>query len=177
MRDFLKAVPDLVAELRDSGELSWLGDSGAAENVQQGSANLADTIPNAIDALLGFAGSAFSVGLTIFTLIFLTLFLLIDMDRLRGALRSVLMPGDAERWLDVWERVTETVSRWAIGAATIAVIAGTVQGGPPALLGSSYALALGMIAGLLDLIPNLGATIAGFVLVPTILAEEGLTAP
>ena len=166
LRDFLKAVPDLVAELRDSG---------AAENVQQGSANLADTIPNAIDALLGLAGSAFSVGLTIFTLIFLTLFLLIDMDRLRGALRSVLMPGDAERWLDVWERVTETVSRWAIGAATIAVIAGTVQGGTAALLGSSYALALGIIAGLLDLIPNLGATIAGFVLVPTILAEEGLT--
>ena len=175
LRDFLKALPDLVAQLRDSGELAWLGDSGAAENVQQGSANLANTIPDAIDALLGLAGSAFSVGLTIFTLIFLTLFLLIDMDRLRGALRSVLMPDDAERWLDVWERVTETVSRWAIGAATIAVIAGTVQGGTAALLGSSYALALGIIAGLLDLIPNLGATIAGFILVPTILAEEGLT--
>ena len=102
-------------------------------------------------------------------------FLLIDMDRLRGALRSVLMPDDAERWLDVWERVTETVSRWAIGAATIAVIAGTVQGTTAWLLGSSYALALGIIAGLLDLIPNLGATIAGFILVPTILAEEGLT--
>src|SRR6187551_629073 len=172
LRDFLKALPDLVAQLRDSGELAWLGDSGAAENVQQGSANLANTIPDAIDALLGLAGSAFSVGLTIFTLIFLTLFLLIDMDRLRGALRSVLMPDDAERWLDVWERVTETVSRWAIGAA---VIAGTVQGGTAALLGSSYALALGIIAGLLDLIPNLGATIAGFILVPTILAEEGLT--
>jgi predicted PurR-regulated permease PerM len=175
LRDFLKALPDLVAELRDSGELSWLGDSGAAENVQQGSANLASTIPEAIDALLGIAGSAFSAGLTIFTLIFLTLFLLIDMDRLRGALRSVLMPDDAERWLDVWEHVTETVSRWAIGAATIAVIAGTVQGTTAALLGSSYALALGIIAGLLDLIPNLGATIAGFILVPTILAEEGLT--
>ena len=44
------------------------------------------------------------------------------------------------------------------------------------LLGSSYAVALGVIAGLLDMIPNLGATIAGFILVPVILAEEGLTA-
>ena len=33
-----------------------------------------------------------------------------------------------------------------------------------------------MIAGLLDMIPNLGATIAGFILVPAIRAEEGLTA-
>ncbi len=33
-----------------------------------------------------------------------------------------------------------------------------------------------MIAGLFDMIPNLGATIAGVILVPVILAEEGLTA-
>jgi predicted PurR-regulated permease PerM len=175
LRDFLKDLPQTVQALRDSGELSWLGDSGAAENAQQGATNLADTIPNAISAILGVAGSAFSVGLTIFTLLFLTLFLLIDMERLRGVVRSMLMPDDAERWLDVWEHVTQTVSRWAIGALTIALIAGTVQGGTAALLGSSYAVALGIIAGFLDLIPNLGATIAGFILVPTILAEEGLT--
>ena len=41
---------------------------------------------------------------------------------------------------------------------------------------SSYALGLGVIAGLLDMIPNIGATIAGFILVPTLWAEEGLGA-
>jgi predicted PurR-regulated permease PerM len=175
LRDFLKDLPQTVQELRDSGELSWLGDSGAAENAQQGSANLADSIPSAISSILGVAGSAFSVGLSIFTVIFLTLFLLIDMERLRQTTRAMLMPPDAERWLDTWERITQSVSRWAIGAITIALIAGTVQGGTAWILGSSYALALGVIAGMLDLIPNLGATIAGFILVPTILAEEGLT--
>jgi len=55
-------------------------------------------------------------------------------------------------------------------------IAGTVQGGTAWLLGSSYALALGLIAGFLDLIPNLGATIAGFILVPTLWAEQGIGA-
>lgn len=76
----------------------------------------------------------------------------------------------------MWERVTEIVSRWAIGVVVIAVIAGTVQGTTAWLLGSSYAVALGVIAGLLDMIPNIGATIAGFILVPTLWAEEGLTA-
>jgi predicted PurR-regulated permease PerM len=175
VRDFLKDLPDIVSELRDSAELSWLGDSGAAENVQQGSDNLAATIPDSISALLGFAGSAFSIGLSLFTVLFLALFLLIDMARLKEVTATMLMPEDAERWLDVWEHITYTVSRWAIGAITIAAIAGTVQGGTAALLGSSYALALGVIAGVLDLIPNLGATIAGFILVPTIWAEEGLT--
>jgi predicted PurR-regulated permease PerM len=174
--DFLKGLPQVVSDLRDSGELSWLGDSGAAENTQEGANNLAATIPSAIDAFLGVAGNAFSAGLAVFTIIFLALFLLSDIPRLQRALASVLTPDGADRWLSIWERVTHTVSRWAIGAATIAVIAGTVQGTTAWILGSSYALALGLIAGALDLIPNLGATIAGFILVPTLLAEEGLTA-
>jgi predicted PurR-regulated permease PerM len=86
------------------------------------------------------------------------------------------MPGEDDRWLDVWERVTTSISRWAIGVVVIATIAGTTQGVTAALLGSSYAIALGVIAGLLDMIPNIGATIAGFILVPTLWAEEGLTA-
>jgi predicted PurR-regulated permease PerM len=176
LRDFLHDLPDLVDELRDSDELSWLGDSGAAENVQQGANDLSSTIPSAISAILGVAGEAFSAALTAFTLIFLALFLLVDMPRLKEALRSMLVPTEAGRWLEVWENVTETISRWAIGAITIALIAGTTQGLTAFLLGSSYALALGLIAGFLDLIPNIGATIAGFILVPTLWAEEGVTA-
>jgi putative heme transporter len=95
---------------------------------------------------------------------------------LKRSLASVLMPGEDERWLGVWERVTESISRWAIGVVVIAAIAGTTQGVTAWLLGSNYALALGLIAGLLDMIPNIGATIAGFILVPALWAEEGLTA-
>jgi predicted PurR-regulated permease PerM len=176
LRDFLKDLPELVDELRNSDELpSWLADSGAAENVEEGAGNLSATIPDTISAILGVAGQAFSVGLALFTLLFLALFLLIDMANLKEVVRQMLVPKEADRWLDVWERVTETVSRWAIGALTIATIAGTTQGLTAALLGSSYALALGLIAGFLDLIPNIGATIAGFILVPTIWAEEGIT--
>ena len=58
----------------------------------------------------------------------------------------------------------------------IATIAGTTQGLTAWLLGSSYALGLGVIAGLLDMIPNIGATLAGFILVPALWAEEGLAA-
>jgi putative heme transporter len=58
----------------------------------------------------------------------------------------------------------------------IATIAGITQGTTAWLLGSSYALGLGVIAGLLDMIPNIGATIAGFILVPALWAEEGLGA-
>ena len=176
VRDFLKDLPAIVEELRQSGELSFLGDTGAAENVQQGANNVADWVPDAISAMLGLAGAGFSVFIAGFTILFTCLFLLSDIGNMKRALASVLAPGEDERWLAVWERVTESVSRWAIGVIVIAIIAGTTQGVTAWLLGSSYAVALGVIAGLLDMIPNLGATIAGFILVPVILAEEGLTA-
>jgi predicted PurR-regulated permease PerM len=175
LRDFLHELPQLVTDLRESGELGWMGDTGIGQNAQDGAEGVAAYVPEAISAVIVVAGNAFSVLLAVSTLFFLTLFLLVDMPRLRSAVGSVLMPDDAERWLPVWERITWTVSRWAIGALGVALVAGTVQGGTAYLLGSSYWLALGFLAGLLDLIPMIGATIAGFILVPTVLAEEGLT--
>ncbi len=176
IRDYLHDLPQTVEDLRDAGGLSWLGDSGAAGNVQSGAEQVSVSVPDAISAVLGIGGTFFSVFLGAFTILFICLFLLTDIANLKQSLASVLAPGEDERWLAVWERVTETVSRWAIGVAVIAVIAGTVQGTTAWLLGSSYALGLGVIAGLLDMIPNIGATIAGFVLVPTLWAEEGFTA-
>lgn len=176
VRDFLHELPATVQQLRDSGELSWLGDSGAAGNVQSGADHVSASVPDAISKVLGIAGSFFSVFLALFTITFICIFLLSDIADLKGALASMLMPGQDERWLAVWERVTTSVSRWAIGVVVIATIAGTVQGVTAWLLGSSLAVGLGVIAGLLDMIPNIGATIAGFILVPTLLAEKGLTA-
>ncbi len=176
MRDFLHDLPQLVDQLRNSDELSFLGDSGAAGNVQEGANAASASVPDAISAVLGIAGDFFSLFLAGFTILFVCLFLLVDIGKMRAAMSSVLMPGDDDRWLAVWDRITESVSRWAIGVIVVASIAGTTQGLTAWLLGSSYALALGVIAGLLDMIPNIGATLAGFILVPTLWAEEGVTA-
>ena len=176
VRDYLQELPAVVEDLRDQDGLSWLGDSGAAGNVQDGAEEVSVSVPDAISAVLGVAGDFFTLFIVAFTILFICLFLLTDIGNLRRSLASVLDPGQEERWMPVWDRVTEAVSRWAIGVVIVATIAGTVQGTTAWLLGSSYAIALGVIAGLLDMIPNIGATIAGFILVPTIWAEEGLTA-
>jgi predicted PurR-regulated permease PerM len=176
VRDYLQELPAIVENLRNSDELSWLGDSGAAGNVQDGANEISVSVPDAISAVLGIAGSFFTLFIVAFTILFICLFLLTDIANLKRSLASVLLPDQEARWMPVWDRVTEAVSRWAIGVVVIATIAGTIQGTTAWLLGSSYAIALGVIAGLLDMIPNIGATIAGFILVPTLWAEEGLTA-
>jgi predicted PurR-regulated permease PerM len=176
VRDFLQQLPETIDQLRSSDELSWLGDTGVGGNLEEGADKTAASVPDTISAVLGIAGDFFAVFLAGFTILFICLFFIADVENMKRALGSVLMPGERERWLGVWERVTESVSRWAIGVVVIATIAGTTQGVTAWLLGSSFALGLGVIAGLLDLIPNIGATIAGFILVPALWAEEGLTA-
>jgi predicted PurR-regulated permease PerM len=176
VRDFLQELPQTIEQLRSSDELSWLGDSGIGGNLQEGAEKTSSSVPDAISAVLGIAGDFFTVFLAGFTILFICLFFLCDVENLQRGVASLLMPGEDKRWLAVWERVTESVSRWAIGVIVIATIAGTTQGVTAWLLGSSFALGLGVIAGLLDMIPNIGATIAGFVLVPALWAEEGIAA-
>ena len=51
-----------------------------------------------------------------------------------------------------------------LGNMAISVICATVYGVTAAILGLPYPLALALIAGLLDLIPNIGALIAGIII-------------
>lgn len=176
VQEFLRGLPELVDDLKNSDELGSLKDTGAADSVQSGAEKVAAAVPDALSELVGFAGSVFSAAISVFLITFICLFFLCEVNDLKKALASVLPKGDDTVWLDLWDRITEMVSRWAIGVIIIATIAGTVQGGTAWLLGSSYALALGLIAGFLDMIPNIGATIAGFVLTIVLFAEEGLTA-
>ena len=97
-------------------------------------------MPDAITNVVGFAGDFFAGFLALFTIIFIAMFLLSDVENLKRALGSVLMPGEDERWLGVWDRVTSSISRWAIGVVVIAAIAGTVQGTPPGCSGRAMPL-------------------------------------
>ena len=94
VRDFLQELPATVEQLRASDELSWLGDSGAAGNVQDGAQQVSVSVPDAISGVLGIAGSFFGLFLAAFTIIFICLFLLSDIVNLKRALASVL---DARR--------------------------------------------------------------------------------
>ena len=176
LQSFLKDLPQTVDQLRHSSELGFLGDTGAAKTAQSGAQSASNAVPKALGALVGFTGSIATMALEIFLITFICLFFLCEVADLKAALASVLPKRQEDLWLPLWDRATAMVSRWAIGVVIIATIAGTTQGITAYLLGSSYAIALGLIAGFLDMIPNIGATIAGFVLSLTLLAEKGLTA-
>ena len=68
------------------------------------------------------------------------------------------------RYLRVTDRIIQTTSRYMLGNLAISVVCGTVYGITAVILGLPYPLALAVIAGILDLIPTIGATTAGIII-------------
>ena len=83
-------------------------------------------------------------------------------DSVREIARSGLMGRDKrERYLRVTDRIINTTSRYMLGNVAISLACGTVYGVTALILGLPYPLALAVIAAILDLVPNIGATLAG----------------
>jgi predicted PurR-regulated permease PerM len=164
--DFVDALPSIVQDIRDSSLGSWLDEhSQAPEEAQANVKQVAEGIGHAAGGVLGVAVSAFSLVLGAVTAVFVTLFLILDFPRLVGALDSVLDPAGAARLQRIVPDVVRAVSRTMLGNIAISVICGTIYGLSSWALGLPFPLALAFIAGFLDLIPMVGATIAGAILV------------
>jgi predicted PurR-regulated permease PerM len=173
--DFVDALPSIVEEIRNSSIGSWIDQhSQAPEQAQASVQQIAQEIGAAAGGVLGVALSGFSLLLSVVTAIFLTLFLIIDLPRLVRAADSLLDPGGSARLQRTWPAIVTAVSRTMLGNIAISIICGTIYGLSAWALGAPYPLALALIAGFLDLIPMIGATVAGAILVLATLTQ-GLT--
>jgi predicted PurR-regulated permease PerM len=173
--DFVDALPSIVQDIRDSSIGSWIdAHSQAPEKSQENVKQIAEAIGTAAGGVLGVAVSGFSLILSLVTAVFLTLFLIMDLPRIVGALDSVLDPAGSARLQRIMPAVVTAVSRTMLGNIAISIICGTIYGLSAWALGLPFPLALGLIAGFLDLIPMVGATVAGVILVLVALTQ-GLT--
>jgi predicted PurR-regulated permease PerM len=172
MRDFVDALPSIVQEIRDSSIGSWIDDhSQAPEQSQDHIKQIAEAIGAAAGGVLGVAVSGFSLVLGLVTAVFLTLFLIMDLPRIVAAADSLLDPAGSARLQRIVPAVIAAVSRTMIGNIVISVICGTIYGLSAWALGLPFPLALALIAGFLDLVPMVGATVAGVILVLTALTQ------
>ena len=102
--------------------------------------------------------------LSLVTLSFLALFLLMERPTITGWLFGFAPPAVEKRWHPVLEESIRAVSSSLIGNVAISVVAGTVAGVSAWALGLPFPIVLAVITGLLDLIPQVGATIAAVIL-------------
>ena len=121
--------------------------------------------------LLGLSGAAVSVTkgviniiLGIVTILFLTFFMVLEGPAWVERLYSLLPPESQPRWRRVGSDIYRTVGGYVTGNLLISLIAGVLTTLVLIALGVPYAVALGLIVAILDLIPLAGATIAAIII-------------
>ena len=164
VNDFVQAVPGYVHDLtKGKGRLGFL----------ETKYHIVEKIRKAVNEggatkVLGLTGAAISITKSVISLVvatitiaFLTFFMLLEgpawMERFYGLLPERMQP----RWRAIGHDVYRTVGGYVTGNLLISLIAGTLTTGVLLALGVPFAVALGVIVAVLDLIPLAGATIAG----------------
>jgi predicted PurR-regulated permease PerM len=177
VNDFVDAVPGYVADLTaGKGRLGFLErEYQITERVREALAE------GGASKVLGLSGTALAVTKGVITAViatvtiaFLTLFMLIEgpawMERLYGLLPEERQP----RWRAIGREIYKTIGGYVTGNLTISLIAGIVSTLALLILGVPYAVALGLVVAILDLIPLAGATIAA-ILVTTVAFLDSTT--
>jgi predicted PurR-regulated permease PerM len=126
-------------------------------------------------AALTITKSVLTAVVATLTIVFMTFFMLLEgpdwMERVYG----LIPEGKQPRWRKVGHDIYRTVGGYVTGNLLISLIAGVSSGALLWIVGVPYAVALGLVVALLDLIPLAGATIAAFVVVLVAIAASGVT--
>ena len=168
--EFVNELPELWAQITATDGFQQLASTGNLDQkVDDALKELASALPDAANALLGVAGGVFGSILSLVTLTFLALFLLMERPTITDWLFGFASPAADARWRPVVEDSISAVSSSLIGNVAISVIAGTVAGLSAYIFGLPFPIVLAVITGFLDLIPQVGATIAAVILVAVAL--------
>jgi predicted PurR-regulated permease PerM len=163
---FAQALPHYVDQLTHGrGRLGFLERKyHVVEKVRQQVDN------GGTSKVLGLSGAALSVTKSVITIIaaavtivFLTFFMLLEGGDWVERCYSLLPEQSRPRWRRVGHDIYRTIGGYVTGNIVISLIAGASITVVLLIMGVPYAVALGLIVAVLDLIPLAGATVAGVI--------------
>src|SRR5918997_5716957 len=159
-RGILPTNPDqLTSRIRDN--LTSAGQA-VAENVLSGA--------------FGIVYSTFGFAVTLFGVVFVGAYLLVDVRRMKAAFLRTAPHGYRHDAKALWEAFGYSLSKYLGGLALILAIQGAISAVGLFLLGVPYALVLGAVVSIMAVIPYLGAWISGFLAVIVALTVSPTTA-
>jgi predicted PurR-regulated permease PerM len=168
--DLAKAAPGYIADLEKNKQIRDL--NKRYNVIAKAQAQVADA-PGKLFGALGRVASGVVAAITV---LFLTLFLMLELPRLTQTALAFMRPEHADRARRLAVDVQRNVGGYVAGNLIISVIAGTTTYIALAILNVPYALALALLMGLFDLIPLVGATIGALAAIGVAFATQGPTA-
>ena len=165
VKEFVDEIPAYWEQISSSDTFETFVSSGSQDQVKSALEDLAKGLPDAASTLLGIAGGIFGSVLSLVTLTFLALFMLIERQTITEWLFDLAPPALQDRWRPVLEDSISAVSSSLIGNLAISLVAATVAGVSAWIFGLPFPIVLAVMTGFLDLIPQVGATVAAVILV------------
>jgi len=142
--------------------------AGDRFGIGQAVARQIDALPSRTDEAVGAAQTVtvgvFSSVVQLVTALVVTFLLLLDGRRLAELFFAQLNPAHVREARTVADRVYKAVAGYVIGNAAISLMAGLSAYVVLRILGVPFAGALAVVMGLLDLIPVVGASVAGAII-------------
>ena len=175
VREFAENVPDYLEQLQDSRLFRDLDrEYDILDKLQAQAEDLPARLPDTAGSLLGLAGAVFSAILTFVTVMFLTVFILLELPALGRSILGLLYPDSADRATRIAADVNVTIARWVAGTLIVASIAGVAMYIACTIMGVPFAIVLALLVAVFDLIPLVGATI-GAIVVVAVAFTQGVT--
>jgi predicted PurR-regulated permease PerM len=168
VNDFADAVPGYIDDItKGRGRLGFLErDYHIVERAR-------DAIEKSgVGGVLGLSSTALSVTKSILnavvavvTIAFLTLFMLLEGPAWVERIYSLVPEESQPRWRKVGGDIYRTVGGYVTGNLAISLVAGVTSTIVLLVLEVPYAVALGLVVAVLDLVPLAGATIAAVIVI------------
>jgi len=160
---FIDAVPGYIESLRNAG---WIEDFNERYDVlsRLQDALTADNLTIALGGVLTGAGIVFGQLFNILTVGVLTLYFLGAFERLKEGAYRFVPASRRERAQLLGDEILTKVGGYMVGSLTIAALAGLTSLVFMLITGIPYALALAVVVAILDIIPQIGATLGALVL-------------
>jgi predicted PurR-regulated permease PerM len=179
VNDFVNKLPDYAHDVTHGrGRLGFLETKyHIQERIQKAVSQGGAT------KVLGLSGAAFSVAKSVIsivvaaiTILFMTYFMLLEGPSWVERFYGVLPESSRPRWRKVGHEIYRTVGGYVTGNLLISVIAGTATTLTLLALSVPYAVVLGVIVAIFDLVPLVGATAGAVVVAAVALGTRGLAA-
>jgi predicted PurR-regulated permease PerM len=168
--DLRRAAPSYINDLRHNETINSLN---RRYHLVQKAEDAANAYPS---KAFGALSKLVSGVVATITVLFLTLFLLLELPALADGLLRFFSAERAEQIRRIGGEINRNVAGYVLGNLIISIVAGTVIGISLWILGVPYALALAVLMGVFDLVPLVGATIGALAAIGVAFATQGLTA-
>ncbi len=171
--DLSRDLPSYVTDLRDSKTIRDFDNKyDVTSKLREEAQKLPDKLGDAAGALQGIAVGVANAAFQLLTILTMTFFLLLNGRRMVSFLITRFGRHREERLHDVAERIYKSTSGYVAGALTITSINGILTFIVLTLLDVPFAVPLAVMMAFFGLIPLIGATIGGvLILIVTLFTD------